>query len=175
MASLSHPCRWMLLGDLRVRCNGMSDLSFTRGLWRAEAEGLLEHSYSSQSYRFLSRLKSPRFTSMISRAITDVSQCLLITVHYLPFNILLGDIKRCLRTTQLAPAVRDVFLAFSSSTRNLSAWKRCALLLKSRDLFPCLRKAFRRNLQSSRVLEFASTPMPGNVRFKKSAPHWLES
>ena len=112
MASLSHPCRWMLLGDLRVRCNGMSDLSFTRGLWRAEAEGLLEHSYSSQSYRFLSRLKSLRFTSMISRAINDVSQCLLITVHYLPFNILLGDIKRCLRTTQLAPAVRDVFWLF---------------------------------------------------------------
>ena len=143
--------QWMLLGDLRVRCRNMSDVSFMSGIRSAVSTSVLQVCYHSQTFLFIPRNKQ--------EYVYDDWPALLITVHNLSLETQSSFIQRCLARSNLKPLVRSIKMGKQRHGRENIIRQYCDVFLTNGRLFKRLRRAFRRWLEKDELLYFTSTPI----------------
>ena len=144
--------QWMLIGDLRVRCRNMSDVSFMSGVRRAVSKHVLQVCYHSQTFRFIPREKQEH--------VYNDWPALLITVHNLSLEAQASFIQRCIARWNLKPLVRSIRMGKELYGRDQIIRQYCDVFLTNGRLFKRLRRAFRRWFEKDDLLHFTSTLIP---------------
>ena len=152
MASSCSFFQWLLLGDLRVRCRNMCDMSFMSGVRRAVSIHVLQVCYHSQTFRFIPREKQEH--------VYDDWPALLITVHNLSLGTQASFIQRCIARSNLKPLVRSIQMGKELYGRDQIIRQYCDVFLTNGRLFKRLRRAFRRWFEKDELLHFTSTLIP---------------
>ena len=152
MASSCFSSNGCPIGDLRVRCRNMSNMSFMSGVRRAVSESVLQVCYHSQTFRFIPRDKQEH--------VYDDWPALLITVHNLSLETQASFIQRCIARSNLKPMVRSIQMGRELYGRDQIIRQYCDVFLTDGRLFKRLRRTFRRWLEKDNLLHFTSTLIP---------------